>query len=353
MDDEAARLEFLARAEELTDALYADLRLLRTAAAGGGRRAVLDRAFRHAHTLKGSAASLADADAIVRLAHGLEDLLDAARAGRLRPDAATLDACESAADSLANALENLARGGPPAEIDEPAGRLRALLREAELRAAYENDPEGAGIQVLKSLPDEIGAQLNEAERRRLAIAIGEGARAVSVRVAFDLERLDEGFRRLGDALEEAGEIVATLPGAEGADDATRVSLCLVCATGESSENLSRRLAEFGAEVDPLFDRDGPEVSPSAEDAETQAGVGGAHAATGSPEFVRVPLAELDELAFAASELFDETTAALEAARANAADTAEATESERRAARLREHFLALEDRVLSLRMQPLA
>ena len=375
MDDEAARLEFLARAGELTDALYADLRLLRAAGTGRARRALLDRAFRHAHTLKGSAAALPDAQSIVRLAHGLEDLLDAARAGRITLDAAPLDACESAADSLSRSLDDLARGRRPAETKtgEAVERLRAQLREAESRdnTPSENDSDAAA-RILKSLPDEIAAQLGEAERRRLAAAAGEGLRVVSVRVAFDLERLDEGFRRLGDALEEAGEIVSALPGEQGAGDAAsaRVSFNLVCATDESLDNLSRRLAEFGVEVALLFDAVMPEdadasasasVAQSLENESGVTAVGDSHAASGAPEFVRVPLAELDELAFAASELFDDTTAALEAASAKAEGTTEAAggatgaaaEFERRAARLREDFLALEERVLALRMQPLA
>lgn len=367
MDDEAARLEFLARAEELTDALYADLRLLRTAAAGRERRALLDRAFRHAHTLKGSAAASAPAGDIVRLAHGLEDVLDAARAGRIDPDAATLDACEAAADSLARALDDLARGRVPAETGagEAAERLRARLREAESRFNLnsENVSDDAAARVLKSLPVEITAQLNDAERRRLAAAVAGGARVVSVRVAFDLERLDEDFRRLGDALEVLGEIVSTLPGEPGAADATaRVALRLVCATGEPLESLSHRLAEFGAEVELLFDGGGFEVASStAAGSGNESGVGadgtavetdgGAHVSASPPGFVRVPLSELDELAFAASELFDDTSAALEAARAGAGEAA--AEFEGRAAQLRQNFLALEERVLALRMQPLA
>jgi two-component system chemotaxis sensor kinase CheA len=410
MGDEAARLEFLARAEELTDALYADLRLLRSAAAGRERRALLDRAFRHAHTLKGSAAARPDASSIVRLAHGLEDLLDAARAGRVTLDDATLDACESAADSLSRSLDDLAHNRPNTEVgtDEPAERLRALLLEAEARAnsAPKKAPEAAITEALKSLPDEIAAHLSEAERRRLAAAAGEGLRVVSVRVAFDLGRLDEDFRRLGYALEESCEIAATLPGAPDADEAApRVSFNLVCATSESPDALARRLAGFGAKVALLFDAvtpaDADAVAPEdgeageavavaesldsvGESLENEAGVaavGGAGAPASVPGFVRVPLAELDELAFAASELFDDTSAALEAARLTigiakaagakadgvteaggateaerekAEGAAEATaELERRAARLRQDFLALEERVLALRMQPLA
>ena len=358
MDDRAARLEFLARAEELTDALYADLRLLRDAATGRERRALLDRAFRHAHTLKGTASALPEASTVVRLAHGLEDLLDAARAARIRLDASTLDACESATDSLERALEDLARGAPPAETetDESVEHLRARLREAELHGdlVSENDPDASPSQLLESLPDEIAGQLNAAERRRLAAAVAGGARLVSVRVAFDLEQLEEGFRRLGDLLEEAGEIVATLPGAQDADDATaRVSLRLVCATGEPLESLLRGLAGFGAEIDLLYDADAFALAPASESDESGvAGVGG-RASARPPEFARVPLAELDELAFAASELFDDTSAALEAARAGAGTTEAAEEIGMRAAGLRQSFLALEERVLALRMQPLA
>jgi two-component system chemotaxis sensor kinase CheA len=72
-------------------------------------------------------------------------------------------------------------------------------------------------------------------------------------------------------------------------------------------------------------------------------------------FVRVPLSELDELVAATHELFTDTLAVLEQAHATSVEASinasNAPETER-ARRLREDFGALEERVMSLRMQPL-
>ena len=75
--------DFLAQAEELIDSLFADIRELRSAhtLTGRERRSLVDQTFRHAHTLKGSAATVPRLEAASRLAHELENLLEAVRAG--------------------------------------------------------------------------------------------------------------------------------------------------------------------------------------------------------------------------------------------------------------------------------
>jgi len=354
MDDEDARSnsssEFSAQARELIDALFSDLRLLRAAQTGRARRAILDRAFRHAHTLKVTLTNIARSEASGRLVHALEDVLEAARSGRRALDDAALDACEDAADTLSEALDAIARGedAEPAAFDVRAAlllrRLAAAVETPPVREFGEEFPAGAHARVFASLPEEIAVQLNAFERRRLSAVADEGARVVSVKVAFDLESLDEGFRRFGDALAETGEIVATLAGAAGdADgDARQISFRLVCATHATAAELTHRLAEFGARVELIFDAA----------AETGAGV-----AASPPPSVRVPLAELDDLAFDVSALFDDTTAALASARSLASrgggGDGGAAEIDEAAVRLRESFLSLEERVLVLRMRELA
>ncbi len=367
MDEGAARRrEFLAQADELIDALFADLQLLRAApaAAGRERRALLDRLFRHAHTLKGSASLIDEADSprtnpVTELAHELEDLLDAARARRVALTPAALDACEDAADALSLAVAAAARGesphpAPPALVE----RLRLFARGAAERAV---------ARAIDSLPDEIAAALVAAERARVAEAAGEGARVVSVDVRFGLEELDEQFNLLSAALGESCETLATLPDVS-IDAPGVIGLRLLCATREGADELSLRLAPFDARVRTLL-----EPVPAA-DATTDAApaaaaaagpgddVGDSSRAEGAFDTVRVPLAELDELVSAAGELFDETLAVLEASRARAAGEGEAARGgvagmaapapDEQSARLRQKFHALSERVLGLRMQTL-
>ncbi|MCA1616037.1 MAG: chemotaxis protein CheW [Acidobacteria bacterium] len=375
----ARRREFLAQADELIDALFADLQALRAApaAAGRERRALLDRLFRHAHTLKGSASLIDEADPsranpVTDLSHELEDLLDAARSRRARLSPAALDACEDAADALSLAVASAARGETPRPTPpDLVERLRQLARGAEARAptagesssemphrapSADEDAGGgsssdaaarAAARAADSLPAEIAAALVAAERARVAEAAGEGARIISVDVRFGLEELDEKFNLFSASLGESCETLATLPDAT-ASAPGEIGFRLLCATREAADELVRRLAPFGALVRTLR-----EPVPAGEAA------GPAHAA-GTLDTVRVSLAELDDLVFAAGELFDETLAVLEASRPRAAGEGEAASGrvpgvvshEEQSARLRQKFHAFSDRVLGLRMQTL-
>src|SRR5690606_4564918 len=77
---------------------------------GGGRGDGLDAAFRAAHTIKGMSATLGY-DEVARLAHELEDGLDAIRAGREVADRAVIDELVAAVDALEGAVEAAVSGG--------------------------------------------------------------------------------------------------------------------------------------------------------------------------------------------------------------------------------------------------
>jgi chemotaxis protein histidine kinase CheA len=513
--------DFLAQAEELIESLLADIQELRRddAPTGRARRALVDRIFRHAHTLKGAASSVPGLRAAARLAHELENLLHAVRAGRTVADDAALDACEDATEHLSRHIVCAARGTRPESADAMIDQLRRLAarREdsparaatstdarayaaTETHEAIPNDQRAASPDAtisttsnatpdagsnaphhatsnatrdadadaaLASLPDDIAALLNAQERARLAAALAEdGARCVVVSVAFDIADLDEQFRRLTDALETSCEIVSTLPGDGGNNDAPaeRIGFRLLCVATEPPGELSRLLAPFNARLTdedepPRFDASGardfdeaapriearrqteidsrteaaprieiepqnisdagtpepldesgsqndderelrqldegaaqsfaanaaqqlssdedappqPEVAPpheetlmresptqtqntarefatTAQESESPADDEASATSAPSPSFVRITLAELDDLAFAANELFDDTMRVLEAAHA---PTFDARASDESASRLRANFLALVERVMALRMQTLA
>jgi chemotaxis protein histidine kinase CheA len=495
--------DFLAQAEELIESLLADIQELRRddAPTGRARRALVDRIFRHAHTLKGAASSIPGLRAAARLAHELENLLHAVRAGRTVADDAALDACEDATEHLSRHIVCAARGTRPESADAMIDQLRRLAARREdaptrapistdaraaaaneTREAIQNDQRAASPDAtisttsnaprdatsnaphhatsnatrnaddadaaLASLPDDIASLLNAQERARLAIALAEdGARCVVVSVAFDIADLDEQFRRLTDALETSCEIVSTLPGDGGNNDAPaeRIGFRLLCVAIEPPGELSRLLAPFNARItdedeprrfdasvardsdeaaprieiepeknldadarldesgsrndddesksrqldegtaqsfastaaQPLSSDEGapsqPEVMPpheekltrespsqtqntarefetTAQEFESPADDEASATSTPSPSFVRVTLAELDDLAYAANELFDDTMRVLEAAHA---PTFDARASDESASRLRANFLALVERVMALRMQTLA
>ncbi|MFN2483270.1 MAG: chemotaxis protein CheA [Pyrinomonadaceae bacterium] len=374
--DEPLAQDFIAQAEELIESLSLDVQDLRSSDAldGRARRALIDRTFRHAHTLKGTTGSHPRLEAAGRLAHELENLLDAVRAGRVRMDDSALDACEEACDALSLLVSAAARGEDAPATEETVGRLR----EAAARGGAAREPDEAADETsaaLRALGGELASLLNARERQRLSRIVGEGARAALVEVDFDLADFDEQFRRLTDALAGEAEIVATLPAATDVAPG-RIGFRILCAH-DAPEKLSALLAAFAARLvelpgEPLMvshdaTRTGTQFSsatspdsvaldeeaePSepAEQSETverqdsQAHPAGDDAtAASSSSFVRVQLSELDELVFAANELFDDTMRALD----------ESSSPGVPVSHLRRDFVALVERVMALRMQTLA
>ena len=381
MDDQLLR-EFLAEADERIEVLFADIERLRRVALtdGRARRELIARIFRHVHTLKGSAATIPQLASVSRLAHEFESLLDAIRSGRAPLTDAAIDTCEDATDALAIVLASVAQGDAPAS--EPPPAIFKQLRQhttAAPQSFVDRETERRSISVA-ALPAEIAGALSAVEQRHLSESVREGAQVLVLAASFDLATLDEHFSRFNAALGDCGEIISTFPGdPAGAPD--RISFHLLYASSCPHAELEERLAPFGAEI--FWTGDEPEfvdasIGADAADASSEDAAGALSedaltfdaegsssampddanvaldASSRAPIFVRVPLQELDELVTATHELFTDTLAVLEpspAPDAAVANTREAAQADR-ARRLREDFSALEERVMSLRMQPL-
>ncbi|MFN2597657.1 MAG: ATP-binding protein [Pyrinomonadaceae bacterium] len=305
--------DFLAQAEELIDSLLADIQEQRRAsdAPPRARRAIIDRTFRHAHTLKGAVSSVAGLGSATRLAHELENLLHALRSGQAEADDAALDACEDATEHLSRHIICAARGTRPEPADalveqlrrlasrraeptkrpaaiapqpaattdgrqqttEPRAQTPGVARDTSADGRHDTAAAAMGVPhdatpsaprdvdaeaALASVPADVAAQLNAQERARLKVALADaGARAFVVSVAFDIAELDEQFRRLLAALEESCEIVSTLPGAPASGDdnapAARIGFRLLCVATEPPAQLSPLLAPFGAQINAAAD----------------------------------------------------------------------------------------------------
>jgi two-component system chemotaxis sensor kinase CheA len=354
MDDRLLS-EFLAEAEDLVEELYADVAALRARRSEGrARRELVGRQFRHVHTFKG-AASAAGLETAGALAHEFESLLDAVRLGRASADEAALDAFEEAVGALAESIGVSVRGEVTSEVGAVVARLRSL---AHARASDATDDE----DVAELLPADVAWELTAYERRRLFEAVREGARAYVVRADFDLSDFDEQFRRMCEALESVGEVVATQPGVEPSAP-ERVTFRVVCASDAGRERLSEILKPFGARLSESAreaEGAGVEAQSNVDDAMTPRAADETRqrARTVSPAaYVRAPLEELDEIVAVTHELFAETMAALDeshATRRNALEVEHegaAVETQARAERIRRNFLALEERLIALRMAP--
>ncbi len=345
--------EFLGEAEELIEVLNGDLEALRARRGDGrARRELVARIFRHVHTLKGSSASV-ELEAVAEVAHEFETLLDGVRLGRVSVDDAVLDTFEDGASALSQMLRAAAVDEQPSVPRVLVERLRRLAYRAE---SAESLTAQAFSHVLAALPEELARSLSEYEEHRLHEALSEGANPFIVEVNFDLNTFDERFRDLSDALGVGGEIISTLPGMESAAP-DQINFRIVYATENSADELTARLAPFGAiKLTSLA---------ASKAVEEQADVDESWAEEEEQSFaptsikplttlVRVEVALLDELIALAQELFTDTAGALELALSAElpADGLRA-ELELRGTSLRQRFAELEEKLIGMRMSPLA
>ncbi len=138
----------------------------------------INTVFRAFHTIKGTSGFL-NLEAIQRLAHLSENLLDRARAGKIRITGGYADLCLRSCDTLKSMIESLKGGQPGQPLEAPAhlGELMEHLR----------DPEAAGF----------GEDTSVEPMRLGDILVGKGA---AERVAIEQAVQDQQGRPLGQVL---------------------------------------------------------------------------------------------------------------------------------------------------------
>ena len=328
------RSQFISDAGDIVDRLYADLDQLRAFRSHGRqRRELAARIFRHVHTLKGSAGSLA-LKSVGDLAHEFEGVLDGVRLGRVTIDDDLLNLFEETTDAIADGLANT---GAAAEADVRAriDRLHAIAAAASRQGSI-----SGGLRA--ALPEAIARALSEYDLQHAREAIREGAKLFTVQAAFAIDTLDTKFRELSRLLGKTGEVVATVPGQPTSPD--EISFQLLYAAELISEQTRRSASELGA-VD--FAELAIEAAPPAD--KTRSGADQSLPQTAAASIsVRVALKQLDDLTAEVTDLLRDTTNAFSVARTSS-DTAivDAANSN-----LRRRFVQLEERLIKLRLVPL-
>src|SRR5438128_506701 len=340
--------QFVTDAEELVENLFRALQQLRARQSVGRiRRQLTGQIFRQVHTLKGSAGA-AEKESISRLAHEFEGVLDGVRLGRIEIDDAVLDTFEDAAHAISEMLH------APEELG-PAPASGALLDR--LRKIAESGRPEASRPIVYSralLPADMARALSEYDEHHLREAVEEGARVFIVSADFPIATFDEEFRDLSEQLAAGGEILATIPAAQGASEG-KINFRVLYATTMDAKGI---LAQMGSTDDvtiaELPFKRSDELISLAEQSATLPHPGDVPGTAASPTGnVRVNLAELDDLIARANELFRNTTNALELAAAKPGNGATMTEAESGLAHIQQQFIELEDRLIKLRMVPLA
>jgi two-component system chemotaxis sensor kinase CheA len=348
MNDQILR-EFLAETEDLLEILFGDLQALRVRhAEGRARRELVGRIFRHVHTIKGSSATI-ELHGMTRIAHEFETLLDGVRLGRVPIDETILDAFDDAANVLAQSLERIAH-------NESQPRAQALMERLRRLALPESEEKRSPAvrKALSALPEEIARSLSEHEAHRLHEAVAEGARLLVVAINFELATFDERFRSLSDTLSEDGEIISTLPGLAGAAP-DQIGFRIIYATKANHEDLAARISAYGQAA--LTELVGAKDSEAGNDQR----VADALLAESAPPKtiaplstrVRVELHELDEIISATHEALAEATGAFNQATLIDQRDAGQTKLAERVGNVRRRLVELEERLIGLRMIPVA
>jgi two-component system chemotaxis sensor kinase CheA len=201
--------EFVAEATEILDTLNKDLLTLDERRGQEADPELINGIFRAAHSLKGLA-GLFGQDRISRLAHGMEDLLDRLRLGKLVMDDTALDALVESLDVLQALLVDASRGETSSS---QSTRVEGLIERFTLMGAPALPGEEDPLDRLE-LDAQVRAVFTEYEEHRLRENVRRAVALWRVRADFDLSDFDKGLAELNSRLKPVGEIISTLPSAQ-------------------------------------------------------------------------------------------------------------------------------------------
>jgi len=196
---------------------------------------VIQRIFRAAHTLKGSAGAIGH-HRMANLTHSMETVLALLREGRLAVSTPLVDLLLSAVDALKLLAQEVATR-TPSGVD-PEGLIQQLQ-------AYTVSDEAAARPA--SVPAEPVAAAAEGPEEPKETPSQEGRQArVSLQIARDSFAPAARALQVLLALEEAGEIIASQPAREAVLRGEAVyQLEVVVATSWDAERLRKQLAHIG------------------------------------------------------------------------------------------------------------
>jgi two-component system chemotaxis sensor kinase CheA len=260
--------DFLAEAEEILEKLRGDVIDL-TEQRGDGRAPepeVVNRLFRSAHSLKGLA-GMFSLDRLSRLAHHLEDVLDALRLGRVPLGDAVAGLLDETVSLIGHRMETLDAVDPAGRDDAHTADLLARLRAAAAARSADDDQAFEAIDLEPSLL----RALTEYEEHRLRENMRLGRRILLVEATFEVLSFDDGLAELTRGVREAGEVLSTLP-SPGAVPESQIRFGLLVATELAAEELMRRVRVPDARCRVVYEADavgasqpgGPGVPATAE-----------------------------------------------------------------------------------------
>lgn len=206
-DPGRAREEFLAEAQELVEGLSRDLLLLdESQKKGVPNPDVLNDLFRGVHTLKGLS-GMFGFDAIGRLAHVLEDLLEDMRLGRI-------ELSQHALDVLFEGVENFSR----LMLEAKSGVSAGIDFDAFSTAVHSvSKAEPASRNILDDFDLDAGmlSVLTEYEEHRLRDNLERGQTVFRLKIRLSLDVIDSALEEIKQRCKGIAEIITYLPSMDG------------------------------------------------------------------------------------------------------------------------------------------
>ncbi|SJZ60813.1 two-component system, chemotaxis family, sensor kinase CheA [Trichlorobacter thiogenes] len=130
----------------------------------------INEMFRHAHSLKGMAATM-QLGPITTLSHALEDLLSQIRDGHFSPTRNTVDLMLAAIDTLEQLVALVAQGGELPDSDDLASRIRNHTAAAEEAAATDPTPTASQIKPAAEPAESLFRASDENSTTRVRTAL--------------------------------------------------------------------------------------------------------------------------------------------------------------------------------------
>ena len=203
-EDDRAREEFTSEAEELLDTLSRDLVEFESQGKNV-RPELVNKIFREVHSLKGLAGMLGFVE-ISELSHNLEDMLDRLRMGKIDISRDLMDLLYDSVDGL-NRLVIAINDSSVAGLVDITGLTRRIHHIVTNQQAQKVDDPFAEL----TLDEQTKKSLTEYEEHRLLENVRAGKHILAIEQTFDFSDFDEKLRALTTTLNEAGEVISTLP----------------------------------------------------------------------------------------------------------------------------------------------
>lgn len=254
-NDDSAREQFLAEAQDLIEALSRDLLLLEQShAQGAGNPEPLNDLFRGVHTLKGLA-GMFGLEHMARLSHLLEDLLEDLRLGRVELNTQALD---TLFEGLEGFQRLLAEAREPRSDQKTGLDLEAFAERMQAATAQKAQPRNVLDEY--DFDPALLAVLTEYEEHRLRANLERGHTIYRFKVRVGLDMIDSTLATLKQRTQALAEVITYLPSMEP-EVRDSIDIEMLLATGVREGQLRDALDHAAGTLIPIQRRSRVSMAP--------------------------------------------------------------------------------------------